>query len=194
MHRSFAPLKMTIQTYLANLRDATLTTHCARSSPFNHRSEKAVAWMHAGDGSQVGSSEKRRNILPAHLARPPQPLQFSLAIGELEFGCAIEHSFYHRFVFLALQRARGINEPPANRKLGKRGLQDGHLPRLKIKQVFGFKPPLDLGVASQSAGAGTRNVGKDTVEGGGERQMTRVRSHYVNVRQANEVLQQARAV
>ena len=87
-----------------------------------------------------------------------------LQTGDPESCCAIESRFHHRFIFLALQRTRGIDEPPANRKLGKRGLQDGELPRLKITQVFGFEPPLDLWVAGQSASAGTRNVGEYAVE------------------------------
>src|SRR4029077_5106483 len=110
-------------------------------------------------------------------------------IGDLEFHCALERSFHHHFVFLAFQRTRGIDEPPANRKLGKRGFQDGHLPRLKIVQVFSFEPPLDLWVAGQSAGAGTRDVGQYAVKGKRERELTRVGSYYADVRQTTEALQ-----
>ena len=120
--------------------------------------------MHAGNCSEIGPREKRRDILPAHFAGLPQLLQLSLAIGDLEFRHAIESSLHHRFVFLALQRTGGIDEPSANRKLSKRGFQDSHLPQLKIVQVFGFEPPLDLRVAGQSASAGTRNVGEDAVK------------------------------
>ncbi len=120
--------------------------------------------MHAGNSSQIGAGEKRRGILPAHFARLTQLLQLSSAIDDLEFGRAIESSFYHCFIFLTLQRTCGIDEPPASRKLAKRGLQDGHLSRLKIAQVFWLEPPLDLWITGQSAGAGAWNVGEDAVE------------------------------
>src|SRR5271157_2619945 len=61
-----------------------------RLSPFDHRGEESVARMHAGNCSQIESSEKRRDILPAHLARLLQLLQFPFEVGDLEFRRAIE--------------------------------------------------------------------------------------------------------
>src|ERR1700676_1324763 len=130
----------------------------------------------------MGPGEKRADTKSGKkLAGLPQLLQLSLQIGDLEFRRTIEGSVHHLFIFLAFQRTGGINEPPADRQLCKRGLQDVHLPRLKIVQVCGFEPPLDLWVASQSAGAGTRNVGEDVVEGRRERQLTRVRRNYAHI-------------
>ncbi len=152
--------------------------------------------MHAGNCSQIGAGEERRDILPAHFTGLPQLLQLTLAIDELEVGGAIEGSLHYRFVLLSLQRTCGIDEPPAKRWVAKRGLQDGQLSRLKIAQVFRLEPPLDLWIAGQSASAGTRNVGEDAVKGEGRRegQMTRVRRYDVDVRQASKALQQARAM
>src|SRR5208282_597504 len=126
-----------------------------RSSPFNQGGEESVARMNAGNCSQIRARKQRPDILPAHFARLPQLLQLSLTINDFEFRRALERSLYHRFVFLALQRTRGINESSAHRKLRERGLQDGHLPRLKIAQVFFLEPPLDLWITCQSAGART---------------------------------------
>jgi len=131
-----------------------------QSCSFNHGGEEAVKRMDAGNRSQIGSATERLDVLPAHFAGPPQLLQVGSDIGDSEFRRVIKRSFDDRFVFLTLQRTRGIDEPPANRKPGQRGLQDGHLPRLKIEQVFGFEPPLDLGVARQSACTGAGNVGQ----------------------------------
>ena len=150
--------------------------------------------MHAGNCSQVRPGEKRRNILPADFARLPQLLQLSSAIDDFEFGRALERSLHHRFIFLALQRTCGIDEPPARRKPRQRGLQDRDLPRLKIVQVSWLEPPLDLRIARQSACAGAGNVGEDAVEHARKGQMTRVRRDYVHVWQASKALQQARAV
>src|SRR3974390_2261301 len=72
--------------------------------------------------------------------------------------------FHDRLILLRLQRAGGIHGPASGCELPQSCSQNRYLPRMQPRQVFGFEPPLDLGIARQCARAGAWDVSQHAVE------------------------------
>ena len=58
---------------------------------------------------------------------------------------------------------------------------------LEIRQVFEFKPPLDLRIAGQSSGAGAGHVCQHAVEECSYGKLTGVRGDHLNVGRGNQL-------
>ena len=101
--------------------------------------------MRPGKRPQVRTSEQGIDIVPSEFARSLQPLQLYPAIGNLEFWRIPQHRFHYRLILFTLQRARGVDKPPAGRKLVERRPQNCSLSRLKIIEICGRDPPYDGG-------------------------------------------------
>src|SRR4051794_18762468 len=69
------------------------------------------------------------------------------------------------FVFLGFQGTGRVNQNAAGSQRRAGIAQQGRLALLEIRQVLGAQLPLDFGIAPEGAGAGTRGVYQDAVEG-----------------------------
>ena len=70
----------------------------------------------------------------------------------------------HELVLFPFKRARGIHQAAAGAQMLERLTNQSYLLGVEVGQVARLESPLDLGIAAESAGAGTRRVHQNTIE------------------------------
>ena len=81
--------------------------------------------------------------------------------------CALDRIFDDVFAFFGFEGASGVNEVAAGGELVQARPEDSGLSGLEIRQIGRFKAPLDFGIARKRTGAGTGDIGQDTLERSG---------------------------
>src|SRR6185437_14570896 len=84
-----------------------------------------------------------------------------------EVGGAGEEALDLRLVFLAQERAGGVDEPSAGRDEARGALDDAVLQLRQLGEVLLGEPPFCIRVAPPGAGAGARRVDEDALEAAG---------------------------
>ena len=71
---------------------------------------------------------------------------------------------YHLLIFFLFERAGGIHQPSSRLERLEGPAQNQLLHLLQLPNTLGAKPPLDLRISRQRAGAGARRIHQNAIE------------------------------